>query len=231
MTHQTRIFIVGLVDDMNLFSNIFETNHPENFAYMLRKFQQDTQLFSELLWTTSRTLEPQKCKYTLLNCKFDDEGKPYMDCTQNPIIKIYNNKGNVIWKIKYLSPIVSSKYLGHYKDLEGNQLVLYMKLKTIIDTPWHFSILFIWTRKYSINITVQFSQKVTYVMSTIFFSKKHFVNFKLFIIKHYYNHLDVIQILQINMLWLSSLCRCWNKMSLSQTRNKLYLSIPQTLAI
>ena len=42
-TYQTRIFIVSFVDDMNLFSNMFETNHPENFARILLKLQQDTQ--------------------------------------------------------------------------------------------------------------------------------------------------------------------------------------------
>ena len=78
-------------------------------------------------------MEPRKCNYSVLHWKFCDDGTPYVDMQEHPQVQIQSADGReIISKVKYMMPDASSKYLGHYKDLIGNQTAQAERFKQIL---------------------------------------------------------------------------------------------------
>ena len=172
--HKIAIHIAGFVDDKTLFSNCFYCLDSE-VEEVISRLKEDTQLFSNLLWATGGAMEPRKCNYSVLHWKFRDDGTPYVDMQEHPQVQIHSADGKkIISKVKYMMPDASSKYLGHYKDLIGNQTAQAERFKQILQNETAFLHTCHLTRDqvYKYHITM-FSKKITYPMSTTFFSKKY----------------------------------------------------------
>ena len=170
--HSVHLYITGFVDDINIFNNLFLTSHVEA-KDLIERLQKDTQLFSDLLWTTGGKLEPRKCNYSLMIWKFDENGAPSLDHSSHDSIVIKDNQGSVISNVQYLLPEESVKYLGHHKELSGTQtsqqnaLEELVRNETAFVATCHLSPHLVFTYYTSI-----FLKKTTYPLSVSFFSKK-----------------------------------------------------------
>lgn len=88
---------------------------------MIERPQIDTQLFSDLLWTTDGKLEPRKCNYSLAIWKSNENRAPSLEYSSyNPIV-IKDNQGSALSNVEYFLPEESVKYLGYHKELSGTQ--------------------------------------------------------------------------------------------------------------
>ena len=119
--NKVHLYLLGSVDDINLYSNLFYINHND-IPQLLLQLHEDKKLFSNLLWTTSGQFEPKKCTYYMMVWEFDEDGKQYIYNTiqQLMVIKAFHRKR--ILTVQYILLNQSSKYLGHYKELNSSQI-------------------------------------------------------------------------------------------------------------
>ena len=112
--------MVGFVDDTTIYVNNFYKKHT-SVGQLVTMLRSDTQLWSNLLWTTGGELESSKCTYSLSTWLFDFDRKPQLTHPSLGYLPIRNHSSNQIATIKYCNPDTATKYLGHYKALSGNQ--------------------------------------------------------------------------------------------------------------
>ena len=177
--YSINLYLAGFINDINLYTNLFNSiNYSVNT--LITQLTDNTKLFSELLWTTGRKLEPQKCKYTVMHWLFKDNGKPYLDTTTYSDILICTDTGEIISKIQNLLPSNLSKYLGFLKDTAGTQYAqatdLAKKIKMKSYTWQHV----IFRQKFCIHITLQsFSNKFLILYLYHISTRKNYVLFRI----------------------------------------------------
>eukprot|EP00957_Ditylum_brightwellii_P199452 15203467-Ditylum_brightwellii.AAC.1 len=98
---------------------------------LLSLIQQDSQLWSKLLWLSGGLLELTKCSYHILHFNLKPDGSPEVNnippvqalCIKNATTDDYSH-------IQYTLVFNPHKTLGHYKAPVGNNKTQYLALKT-----------------------------------------------------------------------------------------------------
>jgi hypothetical protein len=94
----------------------------------------DSQLWSDLLWTSGGALELPKCLYHYWNYSFTKTGKPFLQGSQiGPDIIIQVGDRSKSETVPFRSAYESYKTLGYYKSPCGSQRKQFSVLKTKCD--------------------------------------------------------------------------------------------------
>eukprot|EP00957_Ditylum_brightwellii_P194264 14795296-Ditylum_brightwellii.AAC.1 len=113
--HQVLLTILGFVDNANNQVNEF-CNNKVTIERLLSLIQQDSQLWSKLLWLSGGLLELSECSYHILHFNFKPDGSPKVNNIP-PVqsLQIKNAHMREYTHIQYKSAFNLHKTLGHYK--------------------------------------------------------------------------------------------------------------------
>jgi hypothetical protein len=78
--HQVLLSILGFIDNANSQMNEF-CNNDVTIERLLSLIQQDSQLWSKLLWLSRGLLERSKCSYHILHFNFKPDSSPEVNNT------------------------------------------------------------------------------------------------------------------------------------------------------
>lgn len=105
------LHMVGFVDDCTQRANVFAADQQPTAQELCTKMQDDTQIWSDLLWTSGGALELPKCSYHLIESDWRPNGTPFLKGGYNPATIVINN-GLVPSQVKQKSNYQSHKTLG-----------------------------------------------------------------------------------------------------------------------
>eukprot|EP00957_Ditylum_brightwellii_P016010 1206297-Ditylum_brightwellii.AAC.1 len=113
--YQALLSILGFVDDANNQVNEFRNNYV-TIKRFLSLIQQDSQLWSKLLWLSGGLPELSKCSYHILHFNFKPNGSPEVNNIP-PVqpLRIKNANTENYTHIQYKLVFDPYKTLGHYK--------------------------------------------------------------------------------------------------------------------
>jgi hypothetical protein len=106
-----RFNMVGFVDDSTCITG---GNPDDTLQELLKKMQDDAQLWHDLLWCSGGKLELSKCGYHVIHYDFEDSGIPRMKHNPGESITLQNEKGEPI-SIKSKNIYQTRVNLGHAK--------------------------------------------------------------------------------------------------------------------
>eukprot|EP00957_Ditylum_brightwellii_P076773 5835412-Ditylum_brightwellii.AAC.1 len=127
--HHVLLAILGFVNNANNQVNEF-CNSDVAIERLLSLIQQDSQLWSKLLWLSGGLLEFTKCSYHILHFNFKPDGSPEVNnilpvqplCIKNANTDDYTH-------IQYKLAFNPHKTLENYKAPAGNSKTQYLVLK------------------------------------------------------------------------------------------------------
>jgi hypothetical protein len=129
-----KLYRAGFVDDTASYVNRFCDNNPPSPATMIAMLTHDSQLWSDLLWTSGGALELPKCVYHYWQYKFTAEGKPFLQNGQiGPNVEIQVGDRSRSETVPAKSAYVSYRTLGYHKSPCGSQKSQYKVLKKNCD--------------------------------------------------------------------------------------------------
>eukprot|EP00957_Ditylum_brightwellii_P054412 4122588-Ditylum_brightwellii.AAC.1 len=113
--HQVLLTILGFVDDTNNQVNEF-CNNNVTIKRLLSLIQQDSQLWSKLLWLLGGLLELSKCSYHILHFNSKPDGSPEVNNIP-PVQSLWIKNAHMgeYTHIQYTLAFNPHKTLGHYK--------------------------------------------------------------------------------------------------------------------
>jgi hypothetical protein len=129
-----KLYRAGFVDDTASYVNSFCDNNPPSPATMIAMLTHDSQLWSDLLWTSGGALELHKCVYHYWQYNFTAEGKPFLQNGQiGPNVEIQVGDRSRSENVPAKSAYVSYRTLGYHKSPCGSQKSQYKVLKKNCD--------------------------------------------------------------------------------------------------
>ena len=115
------IFRVGFVDDTCGYVNNFTCDVPSTPEQLIAMLSFDSQLWSDLLWSSGGTLELLKCTYHFSYFKFAIDGTPFLQSGQvGPSVAVQAG-GDHSQTVPARSVYNAYKTLGCYKSPSGSQ--------------------------------------------------------------------------------------------------------------
>ena len=113
--HCVLLHMVGFVDDS---TTITGGNKTDTVQDLLKKMQEDAQLWCDLLWCSGGNLELSKCGFHCIHYTFQDDGLPVMKRSAGEDLTVTTPTGEEV-KIKGKNIYTPRKNLGHYKAPAG----------------------------------------------------------------------------------------------------------------
>ena len=114
---QTKISMVGFVDDSTGICNDFHPQSQIDGATLSQKMQEDAQIWNDLLWCLGGKLELSKCSYHLLQFRFKPDGTPFPTIeTPTPPIIVLDAETHSTIPIPPKQANEQHKTLGHWKS-------------------------------------------------------------------------------------------------------------------
>jgi hypothetical protein len=133
-TIRMKLFRSGFVDDTAGYVNKFLEDFSPSPKEMIRMLTHDSQLWSDLLWTSGGALELPKCMYHYWHYQFTLPGRPYLQASQiGPDFFIKTGDRTQTEKVPSLSAYKLYKTLGYYKSPCGSQAKQLQVLMTQCD--------------------------------------------------------------------------------------------------
>ena len=135
--------MIGFVDDNNDQTNDFLRDEDSaTLPLVLANTQHNAQSWNDLLTASGGALELPKCSYHMVHWKFAKNGSPVLVSMAKdlPPVVVQDSPLSLPQQLQLLSPYISHKTLGHFKEPAGTQKEQFRQLKQRIDE----TVAFLW---------------------------------------------------------------------------------------